>query len=90
MSSYYSILLDIESILSETFTSILPNTFGRMIQPDSADSPPLSTSRKDTTRRFVLTYNNEYNRYEMPPANQDPLYSPYTASQPLYDNRPAL
>jgi hypothetical protein len=35
----YLIFLDIKSIFSEIFILVLPNTFGRMIQLDSADSP---------------------------------------------------
>jgi hypothetical protein len=60
------------------------------MQPDSADSFSLSTSRKNTTRRPIPTYNNKYNFYEIPPVDQDLLYLSHAASWPLYDNRSAL
>jgi hypothetical protein len=78
----YLIPLDIKSILSEISTPALLNIFGRIIQLDSADTP-FSTSRRNITRRPVPTYNNEYNPYEIPLADQDPLYSFYTTSWPL-------
>jgi hypothetical protein len=79
MFSRYSTPLDIKSILSEISTLVLPNTFGRIIQPDSTDIP-FSTSRKNITRRLIPTYNNKYNPYEILPADQDPLYLPYAES----------
>jgi hypothetical protein len=75
----YLIFLDIESILSEIFILILLNAFGRIIQLDLVDIL-LSISRKDITRRFILTYNIKYNPFKILPADQDPLYLSYAAS----------
>lgn len=65
--------------------STVTNAFGRMM---NAPREPVRLSARDRCQRPPITFNHNYNPNEVPQANADPKYSPYSYGEPLHDDRP--
>jgi hypothetical protein len=72
---------------ADRFTSTLPSTFGRMIQPSRLAATFIV---HDRCKRPEPIYNYKYNHYTLILGDIDAIYSLYVYRKTLYDDRAAI